>query len=527
MFTTTESLTDTASLRSQIHRYIFLAGLIGVCIGMPLSNGINSICQAALAINWLVEGNYAAKFKSLFRNKIVWVLCSFYVMHLLGLLHTTDFGYGFEDLNKKLPLFLFPIVFSTTRPLLEKEKRLVIIIFMLAVTCATFNGMYILIHDKIADIHDISEFIAPVRLAMMIVLSIFILARYAFSKKFSWQVLLASAWIGWFLYFLLIMQSLTAVVILIIICLVLLIYAAIRAIRRKKILIGLSVIILFAAGLIGSPVYVIHFYHSYFPKTDKVDFSKLEKKTVNGNLYMDDFWKGEYTENGHYWVEYVCWKEMKHEWNKRSKIPYDSMDLKGNPIQSTMLRYITSLGLRKDSVGVWQLNSKDITAIEMGIPNYRFNSLSSMQYRLYQVFWEMKDYQRGGDINGHSLTMRFEYWNAALNIISKNPVIGVGTGDVTKSFNDYYNATHSKLKENWRLRAHDQFLEIGVGFGLIGIAWFIFSILYPGIKSKKIVTYMYFIFWMIFMLSLFTEDTLETEAGSTFYAFFNSFFLFL
>jgi len=77
------------------------------------------------------------------------------------------------------------------------------------------------------------------------------------------------------------------------------------------------------------------------------------------------------------------------------------------------------------------------------------------------------------------------------------------------------------------LRAHDQYLEITVGFGLVGLAWFLLSIFYPGIKTKKIFTYFYFIFWLIFMLSLFTEDTLETEAGATFYAFFNSFFLFL
>jgi len=183
--------------------------------------------------------------------------------------------------------------------------------------------------------------------------------------------------------------------------------------------------------------------------------------------------------------------------------------------------------LRKDSVGVWSLTPKDISAIELGIPNFQFNSLSSMSYRLYQVFWEINDYRNGGDVNGHSVTMRLEYWRIALILIERHPIIGAGTGDVRKGFDDYYDASHSKLAPEWRLRSHDQYLEIAIGFGLIGLAWFIFSLFYPGIKAGKMFTYFYAVFWMIFMLSLFTEDTLETEAGATFYGFFNSLFLFL
>ena len=312
----------------------------------------------------------------------------------------------------------------------------------------------------------------------------------------------------------------------VIICLALLLYSAVKAIRNKKVLVGLSVIILFFGGLAGSSGYVIKFYHDYFPKTDVINPAKVDRLTPSGNPYEQANW-GEYTENGHYVAQYICWKEVKKEWNKRSTISYDSADLKGNKIQFTLIRYLASMGLRKDSAGVWALSPNDIKAVELGIPNYKFNSISSMNYRLYQVFWEIKDFQRGGDINGHSITMRFEYWKIALFRISQKPLIGVGTGDVRKAFDDYYDSTHSTLNKEWRLRSHNQFLEITVGFGVIGLVWFLVSLFYPGFKTKKIYTYVYFVFWMIFMLSLFTEDTLETEAGATFYAFFNSMFLFL
>lgn len=499
---------------------------MAVCIGMPLSNGLNSMGQAVLVINWVAEGNFVSKWKSFIRNKPAVVLCSFYIMHLLGLLYTTNFNYGMEDINKKLPLLLFPLVFSTTAPLLDKEKRIVIIMFMLAVTCATFAGSYLLINHKIIDIHDISPFIAPVRLGMMIVLSIFILGHYVVTRKFSAWLLGCVIWMGWLLFFLLVMQSLTSVIMVVVISLALLLYASVKAIRNKRAWIGVSIIGLFLLGFLGSVGYAVHSYHLYFPKPDVVDKTKLDTKTANGNPYIDVDW-GDNIENGHYVLQYICWKELKSEWNKRSKIPYDSNDLKGNPLKYTLLRYMTSMNLRKDSEGVCALSQKDINAVEWGIPNYHFKSLTSLNYRLYEAFWEIQNYERGGDINGHSLTMRLVYWRIALILIGRHPVIGCGTGDVRKGFDDYYNATHSPLEPEWRLRAHNQYLEIMVGFGFVGLAWFILSIFYPGIKTRKIYTYLYFVFWMIFMLSLFTEDTLETEAGSTFYAFFNSFLLFL
>jgi hypothetical protein len=473
-----------------------------------------------------VEGNYISKYKSFIRNKPAMVLCSFYIMHLLGLLYSTNFNYGLEDINKKLPLLLFPVVLSTSNTFSEKEKKMVVLFFMLAVTCATFIGGYLLINHKLIDIHDISPFIAPVRLGMMMALSIFLLGHYTATQKFSFWSVVCVIWILWLLFFLFVMQSLTAVIMVFVVCLTLLLYGALKAIRAKKIWVGLSIIGVFVFGLIGSSAYTVHFYHYYFPVPEKVDFTKLDKQTINGNLYSTNDW-GALPENGNSIAKYICWKELKSEWNKRSKISYDSIDLKGNDIRATIIRYMTSMGLRKDSVGVWSLTPKDIHAIELGIPNYHFNSLSSMSYRLYQVFWEINDYERGGDVNGHSVTMRFEYWRIARILIGQHPVIGVGTGDVRKGFDDYYYATHSTLTHEFRLRAHDQYLEITVGFGFVGLAWFIFSLFYPGIKTKKMYTYFYFVFWMIFMLSLFTEDTLETEAGSTFYAFFNSFFLFL
>ncbi len=511
-----------------VHHYIYVGALVLLMAGMPTSTFLTSLPQFIIAGNWLLEGGLKDKMKRFFKNKAALVLCSFYVMHLLGLLYTSSAGmdYGLEDVRKKLPLLLLPFLFSTMGIITDKEKRIIMLTFMLAVTFDTFYGSYRILTHNFVDIRDVSSFVDPVREGMMLVLSFFLLVHYVFSNRFSALSVVLLVWAIWMLAYLFIMQSLTCVIIVVIISILLLVIWAFRQIKKKKIMYGIIVSALAGISFFGSLGYIIWFKNHYFPKPDAINFSKLDKTTSEGNGYLN-YPEAYLTENGHYVYVYMCLPELRSSWNARSKMPFDSLDEKDNPLRATLIRYLASKGLRKDAEGVKQLSQRDISAIEKGIPNYCFNSLTSIQYRIYQVFWELREYRHGGSANGHSLTQRFEFWKAALGIIKDNLWLGVGTGNVRIAFAAQYNKMNSTLDEKSRLRSHNQYLEIGVAFGIIGVIWFIFNLLYPAFKTGKIYTYSYFIFWIILMIAMLTEDTLETQAGATFYTFFNSFFLFL
>ena len=45
---------------------------------------------------------------------------------------------------------------------------------------------------------------------------------------------------------------------------------------------------------------------------------------------------------------------------------------------------------------------------------------------------------------------------------------------------------------------------------------------YPAIKTRNFNNYFYVIFWIIFMISMLTEDTIENQEGVTFYALFTA-----
>jgi len=127
--------------------------------------------------------------------------------------------------------------------------------------------------------------------------------------------------------------------------------------------------------------------------------------------------------------------------------------------------------------------------------------------------------------DGHSLIQRIIYWKGALKIIGDNVWFGTGTGDVDQAFKEYYESTDTGLSTEFQHRAHNQFLSIMIAFGVVGLLWFILSLIFPLIWVKRL-DYGFYIFTIITVLSFLWEDTLETQAGVSFYAFFNCFYLF-
>ncbi|MFN7012954.1 MAG: O-antigen ligase family protein, partial [Bacteroidia bacterium] len=164
-------------------------------------------------------------------------------------------------------------------------------------------------------------------------------------------------------------------------------------------------------------------------------------------------------------------------------------------------------------------------AIEKGIANVEYMETSSINDRIHQIIWEIYNYKQGKNPNGHSLTMRLEFWKAALGIINENFWLGVGTGDVNNAFLKQYEKINSPLDPHNRLRAHNQYLEITVALGLVGFLIFVFCLLYPVWINRAILSYFYAAFIIIALTSMTTEDTLETQAGVTFFALFNTLLL--
>ncbi len=505
---------------------LYLFGLFLIIVGMPLSAFLMSLGQFVLLGNWILEGDFRRKWRVMKSSKALWVLCSFYLMHLLGLLYTSDFNYALNDLRIKLPLLWLPLLFITSAPLTQREFKFLLHTFIFSVLSASlicFSVWLGYTKHKVVDIRDISIFTSHIRFALMIVLCIALLFQDYF-KSGSWYLYLGKILLVlWFIAFLGIMESMTGILILLLLSCFMLIRYLLRGRFLAIKLIPASVLL---AMLVYGIMVINREWKSYFHLKDSAyNTINPNEKTPGGRLYFHDT-NTRVTENGYYVWIYNSYPELQQEWDKRSQVNYNSTDAKGNLLAFTLVRYLSAKGLKKDSAAVAQLKPEEIKLIEQGVSNYLYADRGNLASRLHELIWEYDNYRNGGSSSGHSLFMRLEYWKTAWHIIKNNPFGGVGTGDTQQAFKQQYLADHSALNKRWQLHSHNQFLTITVSFGIIGLCIFMLWIFYPVLAVKNKSPY-FILFFIIAMLSMLNEDTLETQAGVTFFGFFYAFFNFL
>lgn len=530
--------------------YFYLVGLILIGIFLPTSKFGLSVSQFYLLALWMLLGldmrsinkMYTEKpfisrilyriafsfngiwsiiktrFNDFIHNKIAVVMVSMYLMHFIGLIYTSDFQYAFKDLRIKLPLLVFPLILSSMKPLNRKQFDTVLWFFISSVFFVTILAAIKFFRRDFVDVRELSVFVSHIRFSLCIVFSIFILGYYFLKRNYRPLVkMIIIFMILWMLWQIMILESFIGILIIFALCVTLTLYFIFKSKNITAKISSVVVIVIIVFLSIYYPHKVIRDYKT----PEKIVVEQLDTHTELGNPYTFDTLRYG-VEDGRYVGLYISKYELIKAWNSRSekKIKHEYQYE-----YFTLIRYLTSKDLRKDASGISKLTEEDIMNIENGIANYNYIENPGLKTRIMKILVAYNFYKKHQVANGSSVFQRVEYIKASLNIIKKNPILGVGTGDISNAFNDYYKETASKLNEENRLRSHNQYLAITVAFGIIGLLWYLFSLLYP-LSEKKNRNYLYIIFLAIMLLSMLTEDTLETQIGVTLFAFFNSFLVF-
>ena len=531
--------------------YFYLVGLILIGVFLPTSKFGLSVSQFYLLVLWMLLGldmrsinrmylekpfvtriisriafsfkgiwyNIKTRFSDFLHNKVAVVMVSMYLMHFIALIYTSDFQYAFKDLRIKLPLLAFPLVLSSMKPLNRKQLDVVLWFFISSVFFVTILGTIKFIRRDFVDVRELSVFVSHIRVSLCIVFSIFVLGYYFVKRNYSLIVKsLIVFLIIWFLWQITILESFISLLIIAALCFVMMMYFVFRSKNTNVKICMVVAVVVVACAVAYLPYKAVKDYMT----PAKIDVEQLDTHTKLGNPYVfDTIHFG--VEDARYVGLYLSKNEMLEAWNKRSVKKINSEWDDG---YRALVRYLTSKDLRKDADGVGQLTDNDVRNIENGIANYNYIENPGFKTRIMKVMIAYRNYKKSGDANGSSVFQRIEYIKASLGIIKDNPVFGVGTGDIVDAFASYYEDTNSKLRPEYRFRSHNQYLAITVAFGIVGLLWFLFSMLYPVFADKKNRNYLYLVFLFIMMLSMLTEDTLETQIGVTLFAYFNSLLVF-
>ncbi|HBS88412.1 MAG: hypothetical protein A2W91_14775 [Bacteroidetes bacterium GWF2_38_335] len=512
----------------KLHDRIYIICLTVFAIVLPLSNFITTVNLVLIVVNWIIGGSFRKKMKVLSERKGILIFLLLFVIHLIWLFNTNDFNYAFNDIKVKLPLFFLPLVVGTSVSLDFNDIRRVI--YALTVGCIVASMVSIWYYTGLSgkviyDTRDISVFMSHIRFSLIINFSFFALLYLALKKNTGLPqreklfVIIAALWLFIFLF---ILKSFTGFFVLFFTGFMIIL---ILTSKQKSRIIQLLLLLLLLAIPMIPGLYLKNRLDDFYETEITEDLSKLDSLTDEGNVYLREI-NPYRIENGHYVDIYLCEDEMRPAWNKRSKLDYDGKDLNSGDLKFTLIRYLTSLGLKKDGVSVRSLSEQDIKNVENGVANYKYPDPLSLNARVYQVIWQIDAYMRGGSPDGHSITQRLEYLKASRNIIYTNFWIGVGTGDLKIAFKTEYEKMGSSLKEKFRLRAHNQFVTFWIAFGLIGFLICIFALMAPVVTERKYKDYFFLVFIVIAILSMLNEDTLEGQAGVAFFSYLYSIFVF-
>ena len=448
---------------------------------------------------------------------IIWI--GFYGLFLIsGLTNKGGNAYYLDDIRTKMPLWVIPAAVGLMPALKFRDLQVILHVFLASLCIASVVVIGIRLGygiERAEDFRDFSPFVSHIRLAICLVLGIFISVYLitADADKIRYFRKILYYGLSVFLFVtLLMLNSFTAWPVL---------FGAFSAfgvhqllkVRSKKIRLGFGIglLLLLILGL----AYPIIEYQEYRYK-EPIPLNP-EKKTFSGNLYTHDPTYPFY-ENGRAVGMYISETELRETWRKRSKLNPDSLDLRGQPMMYTLKRYLTSRGLRKDREGVEALSEHDIQSIENGYANYLYAEPFAIRGRLREIFWEFEMYRSSKDPNNKSLSTRLELWRASVHILAENP-LGIGAGNVRKVLERQLEEQHSGLRYFGNYGPHNQYLATALALGIPGIIWMILCILMPLLRVQRILRLPAMICLGILATACLTEDMFETQTAVTFSVF--------
>ncbi len=498
-------------LREQIHHYIYLFALLIIICSIPVSNFGMSIGGLLLSLNWVVSWDWKAKWLRLKATPLAFILASFFFIFLIGLIQTNNYGGAIDNILSKLPLLYSPLILASSTPLKGKEIRFLLFGFIVSTFVSTIISITYLLTHTIQDIREISLFISHIRFSFCLLMAIIFSIQLGLKvKTYALPIkILFFSFALWFILYLFISQTFTGIILLFSIALIYFIFLILSKEQRKKKALLLGTLFIGISLFIGYIVKITwDYYHVSLPQ-------HLPEQTISGNPYTHNV--NSIVENGSYTEIFLCEKELQEEWGKISSLPYDS-------VKPSLIRYLNAKGLRKDREGIKALNTKDISNIEHRIANIAYTEPFGIKKTLYPTFFSISLHQKTKSIENSSLLQRLALWKASFQIIKKHFWTGVGIGDHKTELNRQIALQNFSLRND--MGAHNQFLTFWLMGGVLLFIPFLIILFIPFLMHKNAKTLVYIFFFVIIFCSFFTEDTLETQAGMTFFAFFNSFLLF-
>ena len=461
---------------------------------MTTSVFLSNLSWVLLGVNWLFEGGWREKWQRACENRLLQAFLVLILVHLLWLVGNHDVVMGLDDIRKKLPLLVLPLVLLTSRPLPRRQLGAIALIYLTAVTVMTLVGLVRFV--SIADLpyRAIIPTISHIRFGLNVCFSICLaVCLLAMShtrisiRRWRWLLAAVVLWVVWMVGFLFLLQSYTSILILaLLLCLSPLLLPLRRSLRWM--LWGGMALVL--TGIVWTTVRMTDDYY--------------------GDCRRD----ADMVENGGYIYRDIDSLSMAACWYFRVGESLETKTDNGYSTYSTLVRYLNATHRSKDSLGVASLSEDDVAAVRQGVANPVYLRHPSVRKMAYMVLFEYENHRCGG-VYDFSMLERMALWRNAWRVFCQHPWMGVGTGDVAEACRQQLQEDGVMLVDITK-SAHNQYLTFLVAFGLIGMSVIVFFFVRAVVSTASLHTPLAWTYLLIVLLSFVSENTLDTLAGCLF-----------
>lgn len=461
-------------IHARIHYFVLLLFVVGIAC----SKFLMSMGMLLGALNLLLLADFKQYYRRWSENRLLHFILLFYLLSWLSLLWSSNLSEGFNQLRRLTTLLLVPIIVCAQGlPQPKKVKGLMsFFIAAVAITAVVNFLAYFFFSSELGliDIRKMSLFGSHIRFGILIAFALSFSLERARTNK--WYFLL----VIWLLSYTYLSQVLTGYLSVSIVLIGHLIWHLLLQQKTRQIYLILCLI------LVGAS------FMTYY-LSQPIQY----RETCPSNPTA-----------------------LKMAWSKKSKLPYDGFDLRGQYLSSTLERYLMSKNGCANSYGLAQLTAQDINFIELGYADVN-ETKGGLLARLHGLRYQI---HHSTNPNDHSLLERLAYWKTAKQIIAKNFILGVGIGDLQDEMQAQYRAQKSALRIDRRLRPHNYYLTTWLNTGLFGFVILV-GLFYFYLKQQWNYRQLQgFLFGLVFAFSFFIEDGLETQMGLTMFAFFYAFY---
>jgi O-antigen ligase len=117
---------------------------------------------------------------------------------------------------------------------------------------------------------------------------------------------------------------------------------------------------------------------------------------------------------------------------------------------------------------------------------------------------------------GESSNVRLQVWQIAYNIALRS-FIGTGAGDVNDDLINAYKENNLDYAFEKRLNTHNQYFQIWIGCGYIGLLLFLIWLSMPIVKAFKTRNIPVLLLMLMLIIHFLTESMFESQAGLNFF----------